>query len=131
MRGNDGKENIPAWLDLYSMNVSGALGVRHKYTATHKRRGRLISRQANMPPPPVMTCPQLSCYRKFIRECIKYDLLLQYHRERTSYAEAYPDEHIKWKYRTGEDPPEGIRSSIWELIKLRTRRKLTWLKVKK
>ena len=112
-------------------STARTLGLKHKYTATHKRGGRLVSQQASMPPPPIMTCPKLSCYRKFVRQCWEYVLLLKYHKERISYAEAYPNENIKWKYRTGEDPPEGIRSSIWELFKLRTRRKITWLKVKK
>ena len=110
--------------------VSSRAGLLFEWGATHKRGGRLISRQVSIKPPEI-TCPRLSCWVKFPIKALQYLLVCQYQHYRTDYAEAYPDIYIVGKYRTGEDCPERIWSSIWEIIKLKTRRRITWLKTKK
>ena len=127
---DDGKKNIPTRIDLYSMKTEGRAGLRVRVGATHKRGGRLISRQTSMRPIGI-DCLRLSCWIKWPIKAFTYFLLCNYHKYRSEYAEAYPDANIIWKYRTGEDSPEGMWSSIWEIIKLKTRRRITWLKLKK
>ena len=102
-----------------------------KVGATHHKNGKLVLRMTSLPPLAPLTCPKLTCIIDFIIDNIRYGYMLQYQKERGDYAEAFPTENIKMKYRTGEDYPEGIWSSIWEIIKLRTRRKKTWLKHRK
>ena len=98
--------------------------------ATHKRGGRLISRQASVAGPGVIDCVKPTCLVKYIVKSLRYVLILLYHKYRANYAEAYPDIYIVWKYRTGEDCPEGVWNTIWEIIKVRIRRAITWLKLR-
>ena len=107
----------------------GILAVR--WGATHKRGGRLVVRMVSIEPPGLINCVKPSCLVKYIIKSWRYVLVLLYHKYRSEYAEKYPDIYILWKYRTGEDSPEGIWLTIWEIIKLRTRRRITWLKQKK
>lgn len=110
--------------------VSKRTEITVKWGATHKRGGRLISRQASVTGPGVIDCVKPTCLVKYIVKSLRYVLILLYHKYRAQYAEAYPDIYIVWKYRTGEDSPEGIWSSIWEIIKVRIRRAITWLKLR-
>lgn len=131
MRREDDKAVVRTRVDLYSMKSNSRAGLKVRWGATHKRGGRLVSRQASIDPLGGIDCVRLTCLVKYIIKSWQYVLLLLYHKYRAEYAETYPDENIVWKYRTGEDSPEGIWSSIWEIIKLKTRRIITWLKVKK
>ena len=104
-------------------------GLKVRWGATHKRGGRLVSRQASIAPP--IFCGKTRYIFKFLFKSWRYALILSYHRHRVEYAEKYPEENIKWKYRTGENAPETIGRAIWELFILKLRRRITWLKAKK
>jgi hypothetical protein len=106
-------------------------GMRLDWGVVHKRRNKLVSRQAMIEGPAPIDCVRPSCLIKYIIKSWRYVLVLLYHRYRTEYAEEYPDIDIPLKYRTGDYGPEGIWSSIWEIIKVKTRRLITWLKVKR
>lgn len=108
--------------------MENSLGLSFKWGATHKRGGRLVVRQTSVDPP--KWCGKCRYILKYMYKAWSYMLLMGYHKFRAEYAEEFPDDNIAWKYRTGEDPPDNFWSSIWEIIILKTRRRLTWLKHK-
>lgn len=111
------------------MTSRAGLGI--EWGVTHKRGGILISRQVSIIPPGMIDCVKPTCLFKYVIKSLRYVLVLLYHKYRTEYAERYPEENITWKYRTGEHGPEGINESIWEIIKVQTRRLKTWLRAKR
>ena len=106
-------------------------GLKVEWGVAHKRGGILISRQAYIESPGAINCVRVTCLVKYIVKSLRYVFILLYHRYRTEYAEMYPMLNIPWKYRTGENYPENIKDAIWEIVKLRTRRIITWLSHKR
>ena len=111
--------------------IRSRAGLSVRWGAEHRRGGRLISRQVSISSPGVIDCIKPLCLMKYVIKSWRYVLILLYHKYRGDYAEKYPEDNILEKYRTGEQSPRGIWSSLWEIIKVKTRRKITWLKHRK
>ena len=93
-------------------------GVKLTWGSEHMSKGRLISRQASIPPPKPMTCLKPSCYFAYLGRVFTYMLVNIYHSKRVAYAEKHRRDAIPEKYRTGEPSPEGILSTVKEILKL-------------
>ena len=84
-------------------------------------KGELISRQVSISPPR-LTCLELGCLWRYMKQSLLCSLLICYHERRVSYAERHRHKKIPMKYRIGEPQPTSIRGAIIAVIKLRLRR---------
>jgi len=84
--------------------------------------GNLIARSVSLPAIAAPTCFRFSCLWNFYLKVVNHWLLSTYHMKRVVYAEKHRHKTIPVKYRTGEDAPNGIKRTIWGIIKLSLRR---------
>lgn len=80
--------------------------------------GSLIVRMVSIDPPDPPTCPTFKCLWGWILDCLRYALILKYHKRRVRYAEENRNTHILERYRTGDRSPETILMAIIAHIKL-------------
>jgi hypothetical protein len=96
--------------------VSGSAQVTH-WGASHKSAdGRLISRQAIVPPPDFKPCIALTCLRQYFMAHLIYILTLTYHAQRVEYAEKMRSREIPEHYRTGENVPVKFWGLVWVIL---------------
>ena len=102
---------------METSRTAGGIGI--SWGAEHKDgKGRLISRQASIEPPPAPTCLRLFCLLKYVKDAVFYALVANYHARRVAYAEANRHKDILDRYRTGEPSPKTIWQAIHANIKL-------------
>lgn len=87
--------------------------------AEHKTAdGKLVVRMATVDPPDPPTCPNFRCFWKWMLNCLRYELIMQYHKRRVQYAEKNKGKRILERYRTGDRAPETILMALIAHIKL-------------